>query len=245
MNTNFFKLLGIAYEATRPKALVSKPPSKTPTLDELLEKARHHVMTEEEKQAQRESWVRGEMGLSELEEGMTIRFPPTPAEIPEECWKITHPYRLMDGIGCPCNKCKEEEESSIIFGFGSNVEGWHSGGAAATALEKYGAVWGKGEGLFGSSYALPTMDVCFGRIGPRLPLSSIKRCINNFILFAAANPQKEFHMTRIGCGIAGYTDQEIAPLFNEAGRNVLFDSAWEPYLDLDVNGKSRRFWGTF
>ncbi len=94
-----------------------------------------------------------------------------------------------------------------IFVFGSNLEGMHAGGAARIAADKFGAIWGQGVGLQGKCYAIPTMH---GGV------DAIKPYVDEFITFAKANPQFKFLVTRIGCGIAGFTDKQIAPLFNEA-----------------------------
>ena len=94
-----------------------------------------------------------------------------------------------------------------IFVFGSNLEGRHSGGAARTAYKKFGAVMGQGVGLQGQSYAIPTMQ---GGV------ETIKPYVDEFIKFAYECDQNTFYVTRIGCGIAGFTDEEIAPLFADA-----------------------------
>lgn len=94
-----------------------------------------------------------------------------------------------------------------IFVFGSNLEGLHAGGAARTAYEHFGAVWGQGEGVQGQSYAIPTMQ---GGV------DSIKPYVDRFIDLAREWDQTTFYVTRIGCGIAGFTDEEIAPLFADA-----------------------------
>lgn len=94
-----------------------------------------------------------------------------------------------------------------IFVFGSNLEGIHAGGAARTAYEKFGAEWGNGVGLQGQSYAIPTMH---GGI------ETIKPYVDQFIDVARECDQNTFYVTRIGCGIAGFTDEEIAPLFKDA-----------------------------
>lgn len=91
-----------------------------------------------------------------------------------------------------------------IFVFGSNLEGRHGGGAARIAHEKFGAVWGVGVGLQGNSYAIPTMQ---GGV------DTVKPYVDEFIRFAKSNPELTFYVTRIGCGIAGFSDDEIAPLF--------------------------------
>ena len=94
-----------------------------------------------------------------------------------------------------------------IFVFGSNLDGAHMGGAARIAHQKFGAIWGQGVGLQGNSYAIPTMQ---GGV------ETIKPYVDEFIEFAKKYPDLTFYITRIGCGIAGFTDEEIAPLFKDA-----------------------------
>lgn len=94
-----------------------------------------------------------------------------------------------------------------VFVFGSNLGGMHGGGAAALAFRKFGAVMGQGEGLQGQSYAIPTMHGGVEAIAPY---------VERFIEFAKAHPELKFLVTRIGCGIAGFQDAEIAPLFKNA-----------------------------
>lgn len=94
-----------------------------------------------------------------------------------------------------------------IFVFGSNLAGAHGGGAAYAAVQKFGAVMGQGVGLQGQCYAIPTMQ---GGV------ETIQPYVDEFIQFAKDHPQLTFLVTRIGCGIAGFTDQEIAPLFVKA-----------------------------
>lgn len=94
-----------------------------------------------------------------------------------------------------------------VFVFGSNLAGAHGGGAARVALERFGAVYGQGVGLQGQSYAIPTMQ---GGVETIVPY------VDDFIGFAKRHPDKFFLVTRIGCGIAGFTDRQIAPLFKKA-----------------------------
>ncbi|MDE6271244.1 MAG: hypothetical protein K2M12_10395 [Muribaculaceae bacterium] len=94
-----------------------------------------------------------------------------------------------------------------IFVFGSNLQGFHSGGAARTAYRRFGAVWGQGVGPQGQSYAIPTM---FDSV------EKIKPYVDQFIDLAREWDQNTFYVTRIGCGIAGFTDRQIAPLFKDA-----------------------------
>lgn len=94
-----------------------------------------------------------------------------------------------------------------VFVFGSNLTGMHGGGAAATAHRCFGAVWGKGVGLCGQSYAIPTMQ---GGV------ETVKPYVDKFIEFAKSHPELRFLVTKIGCGIAGFREEQIAPLFAEA-----------------------------
>jgi len=100
-----------------------------------------------------------------------------------------------------------ELKPNEIFVFGSNLAGAHGGGAAYIAYEKFGAVWGQGVGLQGQSYAIPTMQ---GGV------DTIKPYVDEFMAFAQAHKEYTFLVTRIGCGIAGFTADEIAPLFYHA-----------------------------
>ena len=100
---------------------------------------------------------------------------------------------------------------SQIFVFGSNTLGYHTGGASGTARKKFGAVWGQAEGLQGQSYAIP---VDFGK-GIRKD-TEVKASVEKFIAFARGNERLFFFVTRIGCGIGGYRDEEMAQFFKEA-----------------------------
>lgn len=103
-----------------------------------------------------------------------------------------------------------------IFVFGSNLAGMHAGGAARIACRCFGAVWGQGVGLQGQSYAIPTMQGGVGTIRPY---------VDEFIDFARRHPHLKFLVTEIGCGIAGFTPEEIAPLFAAA---VSVENIWLP-----------------
>lgn len=109
-----------------------------------------------------------------------------------------------------------------IFVFGSNLDGHHGGGAARTAKEKFGAVWGQGSGLQGQSYGIPTMH---GGV------DDIKPYVDEFIAFAIENPELTFLVTRVGCGIAGFQDDEMAPLFKKA---MEVENIWLPQSFFDV-----------
>ena len=94
-----------------------------------------------------------------------------------------------------------------VFVFGSNLAGFHGGGAARMALNQFGAVWGQGVGLQGQSYAIPTMQ---GGV------ETIRPYVDEFVEFARKPPELKFLVTEIGCGIAGFRPEEIAPLFRSA-----------------------------
>jgi hypothetical protein len=106
-----------------------------------------------------------------------------------------------------------------FFVFGSNLKGRHVGGAAYAAYRKYGAVMGQGVGLQGKSYAIPTMQ---GGV------ETIRPYVDEFIDFARSHPELTILVTRIGCGIAGFIDDEIAPLFKNAhdAENIVLPEGW-------------------
>lgn len=112
---------------------------------------------------------------------------------------------IVNGCRIASDRIAELGENEI-FVFGSNIQGAHGGGAARYAYQNFGAEWGVGEGITGRTYALPTME------GD----ASMKRAVGRFIDCAKAHPELTFLVTAIGCGIAGYTPDEVAPLFREA-----------------------------
>lgn len=109
-----------------------------------------------------------------------------------------------------------------IFVFGSNLAGRHGAGAARYAVEKRGAEWGQGEGLQGASYAIPTVDA---EIRP-LPIERIAAHVQTFLEFARAHPELTFDITRVGCGLAGFTPEQMGPLFDGAPVNCTFHDGW-------------------
>ena len=102
-----------------------------------------------------------------------------------------------------------ELKPNEIFVFGSNIGGFHGGGAARIANMKFGAEWGVGEGITGQCYALPTMEGGVDYIAGK---------VQNFLVCAKAHPELKFLVTKIACGIAGFRIEEIAPLFADAIR---------------------------
>ena len=107
-----------------------------------------------------------------------------------------------------------------VFVFGSNAQGLHFGGAARVAVNRFGALMGQGEGLQGQSYAIPTME----------GLESTRAAVRRFIDYARNHPELTFLVTPIGCGIAGHTPSDIAPMFHSAlplANIWLPESFWE------------------
>lgn len=109
-----------------------------------------------------------------------------------------------------------------IFVFGSNLAGRHGKGAALEARIKYGAEYGVGEGRTGSAYAIPTKDLYLRPCS----LGSIEMAVESFLRYAVRNSDLTFLVTRIGCGLAGYTDEAIAPMFKNAPDNCELPEGW-------------------
>jgi hypothetical protein len=120
---------------------------------------------------------------------------------------------ILQGINSRMNRITPQYIESLkegeVFVFGSNKEGMHGGGAAAKAFRDFGAEWGVGVGMTGRCYAIPTMDGS---------LDIIRRHVDGFTAYAKAHPDLTFLVTPIGCGIAGWRESEIAPLFREASK---------------------------
>lgn len=109
-----------------------------------------------------------------------------------------------------------------IFVFGSNLQGIHGKGAALYAKQHYGAIQGIGVGLQGNSYAIPTKRTPY----KSLELSEIRARVFEFKQFAYSHPELEFEVTRIGCGLAGYKDEDIAPMFHGSPGNCILPEGW-------------------
>lgn len=116
-----------------------------------------------------------------------------------------------------------------IFVFGSNTAGVHGAGAAQYAYSKKGAKYGHGYGLSGESWAIPTKNDAI----ESLSLDLITCFVAGFLAFATVKRKMNFFVTRIGCGLAGYKDEEIAPMFIGAPKNCMFDIKWKPWLGDD------------
>lgn len=119
------------------------------------------------------------------------------------------------------------EQAGTVFVFGSNLAGRHGLGAALLARQRFGAKPGASEGLQGSSYAIPTKDARL-RV---LTLDVIAVSVGRFVVFAEAHPELGFFVTRVGCGLAGYRDDQIAPMFEPAPANCSFAESWMRLTD--------------
>jgi hypothetical protein len=115
-------------------------------------------------------------------------------------------------------------DPNAVFVFGSNRAGVHGGGAARTAFQSYGAKWGQGEGLMGRSYGIPTKDTHI----KTLAIGDVAEHVARFTEFAIDHPELRFAVTRVGCGLAGFTDAEIAPLFDDVPPNCDLPEGWRP-----------------
>lgn len=129
-----------------------------------------------------------------------------------------------------------QDTKNMIFVFGSNRSGIHGAGAARFAAVHKRAEYGVGEGPTGSSYALPTKgyNITF------MTLDEVNTHVQNFIAYARENNHLDFQVTQVGCGLGGFTKEEIAPLFEFAPLNCYFDTAW-----IHLMPESTTFWGTY
>lgn len=110
-----------------------------------------------------------------------------------------------------------------IFVFGSNLASRHGAGSAQVAFRNHGARYGVGHGLTGNAYAIPTKD----RALNSLPLSQIGGYVSIFLDHARAHPQDTFHIVAVGCGLAGYKPEQIAPFFRNAPRNCVLPAEFK------------------
>lgn len=124
----------------------------------------------------------------------------------------------------------------MVFVFGSNEAGIHGAGAAKFAYKKMGARFGKSYGHHGDSFAIPTKDEYI----ETLPMERIKQYVGGFLAYAKGHRKVIFQVTRIGCGLAGLSDKDIAELFKTAPPNCHFDEVWREHL-----GEAFTYWGTF
>lgn len=103
-----------------------------------------------------------------------------------------------------------------VFVFGSNAGGQHGGGAALVAARNFDAEWGVGEGPTGQTYALPTME------GP----AAFEQAVARFVTHAREHPETTFWLTKVGCGIAGYAEDDVKGWFADTPSNVIKPPGW-------------------
>lgn len=117
-------------------------------------------------------------------------------------------------------KLKDHE----VFVFGSNMNGEHSAGAAKQALDSFGAVNGKSEGLYGQSYAFPTLDKNMNKRS----INNLKQSVDRLIICANKHRTKTFLLTKVGCGIAGFDENEMKQLFDrpDMPANIIKPVGW-------------------
>lgn len=121
-----------------------------------------------------------------------------------------------------------ELPEGTYFVFGSNTKGWHGAGAAKDAHTYFGAVYGQGEGLTGQSYALPTKTVNSNNRLISCTEQQVRKHINNFITHVKENPDKTYYLTRVGCNLAGFTDEFMSRVFMSYGviNNIIYPEKW-------------------
>lgn len=110
-----------------------------------------------------------------------------------------------------------------VYVYGANESYINASGTARIAREEYGAGMGRGWGLVGKSFGIPTKDWDINT----LPLEDIAFYVKRFIAFAEARPKMIFYMTKIGCGLAGLKEEDIIPMFNNSPENVILPYGWE------------------
>ncbi len=175
----------------------------------------NHMSFADDDEGMREAWRRESRSRSTMYSHFSLVHGATRMMSPEERKRFrseehrsTRKYHEMSEFS---NRITPEHIRTLgkneIFVFGSNLAGMHGGGAARIAVEKFGAIMGQGVGLQGQSYAIPTMQ---GGVNTILPY------VEEFITFAKEHPELTFLVTKIGCGIAGFRPEEIAPLFADA-----------------------------
>ena len=165
--------------------------------------------------------------------------PPDPRDIASELRREVQ--RIIDGQPCRdasllTRAADHLDPPTKVFVFGSNLAGMHGGGAARWAQLHRGAVYGKGVGMQGMSYAIPTKDKAI----QTLPLETIRWYVANFLDFAEARSDLTFQLTPIGCGLAGYKPADIAPMFEGAPANVELPPEFVAVLKPQPGGSRRQ-----
>jgi hypothetical protein len=119
-----------------------------------------------------------------------------------------------------------KDERKMIFVFGSNQMGRHGKGAALCARNEHQAYYGVGEGRTGNAFAIPTKGY---DMKPRT-LDQIELSVRRFLEYAREHPELRFNVTRIGCGLAGYKNSQIAPMFKKLPDNCYVHPYWVKHI---------------
>lgn len=128
-----------------------------------------------------------------------------------------------------------------VFVFGSNLAGTHAGGAAKMANIYFGAMKGVGRGWSGQSFAIPTMNEHL----QQMPLSQIEHYVEDFKIYTKNHPKLKYFITSIGCGVAGYKVEEIAPMFKGISQNVIFPASFRPFVEKTLPKLTQQLLQTF
>jgi len=128
-----------------------------------------------------------------------------------------------------------------VFVFGSNMAGTHQGGAAKTALLHFGAMKGVGRGWSGQSFAIPTMNEHL----QQMPLSQIQHYIDDFKVYSKNHLKIKYFITAVGCGVAGYKVEEIAPMFKGISHNVILPISFRPFVEKTLPRLTQQLLHTF
>lgn len=128
-----------------------------------------------------------------------------------------------------------------VFVFGSNLAGTHAGGAAKIANIHFGAIKGVGRGWSGQSFAIPTMNEHL----QQMPLSQIQHYVDDFKIYAQNHPKVKYFITSIGCGVAGYKVEEIAPMFKGIAQNVIFPASFRAFVEKTLPKLTQKLLQTF
>lgn len=116
----------------------------------------------------------------------------------------------------------------MIFVFGSNTEGRHGKGAALEARKNHGAIYGQAEGRQGNSYAIITKELRADY--PKVTIEQVKEGVDRFLAYAQLHSNEYFILTPIGCGLAGFRDYEVGPLFEHAPHNILIPTRFKKFI---------------
>ena len=181
------------------------------TREEIIEKYRTYILSRLREDNATEMAFRG----LRMNTHLLCHCAPRPChgEVIEEIWRVAY------------------KDKPVTFVFGSNLAGRHGKGAAKWAHDYFGAIYGKGVGEQNSCYAIPTKSKHLKTLG----ISEIFKYVHDFITYSRNHPNITFQLTPIGCGLAGYTPKDIAPLFIDLPDNVLIPEEFEDCIPVTTH----------